>query len=181
MTDPERVPNTVAAVQNLPEGVAVIYRHFGKSDKLEEAEVLRRLTFERGQQFLIAEDPELVIKTGADGVHFRRNSLATLPALWRERCPAWIITMAGQKSGGVYDQAVSMLDAVFVSSIFESQSPSGGAPIGTQKLKDICNRLDVPVIALGGLTTTNAAQLVGTGAAGLAGVSGLACMKRSAI
>jgi len=59
MTDPTRVPDVVAAAQTLPYGAAIIYRHFGSAHKFIDAESLRQITFERGQQFLIGDDPEL--------------------------------------------------------------------------------------------------------------------------
>lgn len=155
----------------MPVGCAIIYRHFGKPGRHEEAVHLRRVTFERGQQFLIGQDPELAIAVGADGVHFRRDSALNLTSLWRARIPAWLITQAGQKSDTVFKQPVSALDALLISSIFDSESPSAGTAIGTEKLTGICEKLDVPVIALGGINAANAQHIIGTGAAGLAGIS----------
>lgn len=171
MTDPVRITDPVAAAHAMPIGSTVIYRHFGKCDRHEEAGRLRAVTLERRQQLLIGHDPELAIAAGADGVHFRRHSAPGLAALWRSRIPEWIITRAGLKSGAIFEQPVSALDAVFVSSIFESRSPSAGMPVGVEALTAICKKLDVPVIALGGIKPSNAGDLIGTGAAGLAGVS----------
>lgn len=173
MTDPKRLPDPLIAAQNLPEGAAIIYRHFGEDNRQNLAQQLRQITFARRQQFLVGHDPELAAAVGADGVHFRRGANTALPALWRRRCPDWIITMAGLKNGKAYAGKLSVLDALFVSSVFPSTSPSAGEPIGTKGLRSACKTHDVPVIALGGINSANAAQLVGTGAAGLAGISGI--------
>jgi len=53
------------------------------------------VTFKRQQQFLIGDDPQLAIEVGADGVHFRRDANVSAPTLWRQRCPDWLISMAG--------------------------------------------------------------------------------------
>ncbi len=173
MTDPERITDVLSAAQALPEGAALIYRHFGKEDRAAEAKALRRITFKRRQQFLIGNDPKLAIETGADGVHFARDAAVADSALWRTRCPDWLITMAGIKSGD-YTGDLDVLDGLFVSSVFESQSPSAGGAIGLKRFSNSVKALKAPVFALGGITAANAHELAGSGAAGLAGVSGFA-------
>ncbi len=138
---------------------------------MEEAKALRNITFARRQQFLIGNDPDLAIEIGADGVHFRRDAALVEPKLWRRRCPDWLITMAGIKSGN-YTGNLDVLDGLFISSVFDSQSPSAGNPIGIKQFSNITKALKVPVFALGGITAANAHELAGSGAAGLAGVSG---------
>ena len=173
MSDPDRIPNIYAAAKRLPYGAAVIYRHFGKAGHRDEAIRLRQITFARGQQLLIGADPKLAIEVGADGVHFRRDAEVALPNLWRRRCPDWIITMAGLKGGAEYRGDLTRLDGLIVSSVFASQSPSAGNPIGVEAFMAMCRDLPVSVIALGGIHSGNVGQLIGSGAAGLAGVSGI--------
>jgi len=129
MTDPKRMTDVVKAAKNMPRGAAIIYRHFGSAHRFVDAEALRQVTFERDQQFLIGADPELAIEVGADGVHFRRDAELDAPILWRQRCPEWLISMAGLKQGD-YNGDISVLDALFVSAVFKSRSPSAGEPIG---------------------------------------------------
>jgi len=169
MTDPVRAPDPIRIVQKLPEGCAVIYRHFGKP---EQADALRETTRERQQQLLIGNDPELAEQVGADGIHFSRDPKLTEPIRWREKHPEWIITMAGLKSGA-YLAPLDALDALFISSVFQSQSPSAGTPIGIDALKTRAAGLPVPLIALGGVTAGTAPQLINTGIAGLAAIEGL--------
>ncbi len=173
MSDPERLPDICAAAQRLPERAAIVYRHFGHHDRLKTVQRLRQITLARGQQLLIGADPVLAIEVGADGVHFKRDEAVALPMIWRARCPDWIITMAGLKNGRAYTGDISCLDGLFVSSVFESISPSAGAPIGVDAFKTLCKALPVPVIALGGIESGNARELIGSGAAGIAGVSGI--------
>lgn len=169
MTDPTRVENLVEVVRRLPKDCAVIYRHFG--DPIHARE-LRELTAKQERQLLIGNDPELAQDIGADGVHFTRDAALRGPIIWRERLPEWIITMAGLKEGA-YLAPLESLDALFVSSIFQSRSPSAGTPIDTAALKERAARLPVPIFALGGIDAGTAPQLMGTGAAGLAAIEGL--------
>ena len=150
MTDPERVSNIFSAAQKMPPGATIIFRHFGSAHKFVDAEALRQLTFERGQQLLIGDDPALAIEVGADGVHFRRDAKLEAPILWRQRCPDWLISMAGIKSGS-YQGDLSVLDGLLISSIFPSQSPSAGEPIGVERFTQSVRDLPAPVFALGGV------------------------------
>lgn len=173
MTDPQRVPDPLATAKKLPEGAAIIYRHFGRQGHRREAENLRQITFERKQQFLIGHDPVLAKQVGADGVHFRRDEAVQAPMRWRKKCPDWIMTMAGLKGDQTYGGDLSILDGLFVSSVFYSKSPSAGDPIGIDRFSKICRTLTVPVFALGGINQRTANQLINSGAAGLAGIDGL--------
>jgi thiamine-phosphate pyrophosphorylase len=169
MTDPDRVPDPVAVVRRLPKGCAIIYRHFGTPDHAEE---LREITRDRQQQFLIGNDPDLADTLGADGVHFTRDPKVADPIAWRAKRPDWIITMAGLKDDA-YLAPLDSLDALLVSSVFPSRSPSAGEPIGIDGLRDRAARLPVPIIALGGIDAGTAPALVGTGVIGLAAIEGL--------
>ena len=169
MTDPARMDNIVEVVARLPESCAVIYRPFGEP---KDAAALRDLTREQKRQFLIGNDPELAETLGADGVHFSRDETLRGPIKWRALKPDWILTMAGLKSGA-YLAPLDSLDALFISSIFPSQSPSAGTPIGAEALRRRAQALPVPLFALGGIDAGTAPQLIGTGTAGLAAIGGL--------
>lgn len=173
MSEPERTPDIEHLAKVMPRGSALIYRHFGADNRHAVAKRLRAITAECGVQFLIGADPELALAVQADGVHFRRDPALSRARDWREKQPGWIITQAGIKSGD-YDHDVSALDALFMSSVFSSKSPSSGTPIGLEGLSRACRTLPVPIIALGGITRETAPQLVGSGATGLAAIGGLA-------
>jgi len=156
-------------VSRLPKGCAVIYRHFGDP---KQAEGLRMITREQDRQFLIGNDPELAENISADGVHFARDANLGAPIKWRKKHPDWIITMAGLKTGA-YLAPLSHLDALFISSIFPSRSPSAGDAIGVAALTERTARLPMPIYALGGVDAGTAPQLMMSGAAGLAAIEGL--------
>lgn len=46
--------------------------------------------------------------------------------------------------------------------------PDAGAPIGIEGLRDICLSVTVPVVAIGGIDASNAAECIRAGAAGVA-------------
>lgn len=180
MTDPSVHTNIVDIARAMPKGAAIIYRHFGAQNFEAIAAELRHVTFARGQQLLIGNDPELAINCGADGVHFTRDAALTAPMLWRERCPDWLISMAGIKEtdgpdamgdGDYIDYGgdLSVLDGLLVSSVFASESSSAGKPIGVKRLLSIAAVLGAPIYALGGVNERTAEALEGCGLSGIAG------------
>lgn len=172
MTDPQRVKDLPADIARLPIGCAVIYRHFSEPKRRVTARLLRQTTKAQGQQLLIGGgDIELARAVGADGVHFKRDPTLLGPIQARRQDSGMIITIAGIKTGQ-YQAPLSCLDGLFISSIFPSRSPSAGQPIGIKRLQIICQSLDVPVFALGGISQKTAPELLGCGAYGFAAIGG---------
>jgi len=165
MTDPRKPEPEM----DWPGVVAVIYRHFGADSRQGVAERLRAETFAKGHKLLVGEDVELAMAVGADGVHFRRDATLSGPRLWRERCPDWLISMAGIKTGA-YAATLDVLDGLLVSSVFPSASPSAGMPIGVKGLRERAGALNVPIFALGGVNPHTVGTLAGLPIAGVAGV-----------
>ena len=64
--------------------------------------------------------------------------------------------------------------AVLLSAVFASRSPSAGPPLGVVRFQSLARSVRAPVIALGGINGRTARRLVATRAAGLAGVEGFA-------
>ncbi len=59
-------------------------------------------------------------------------------------------------------------DFVIAGTLFASGSKPGGATIGLDGLRAICSAMAIPVVAIGGITTANAAEAIRAGASGVA-------------
>ena len=171
LTDPDRVPDPIAVARTLPRGSGVIYRHFGHADRYATATGLAHMCAQRGLCFLIAADPDLAKSVGADGVHWPEARLPQSRA-WRDRFA--LQTASAHSRRAIWRAAEEGIDAVLVSSVFPSQSPSAGRPIGPTRLRTLAQTADLPVYGLGGITASNASRL--SSVAGLASVSGLAAV-----
>lgn len=171
MSDPERTPDILRSAAGLPFGSTMIYRHFGAENKYAVAKALRQICFVRNIQFLIGQDEGLAREIGADGLHLPERELVRAEVL-RARYPDWLLSGAVHRRGNL--RQCAGLDAAIVSPVFESQSPSAGRAIGVAGFTDIVRASDVAVFALGGVNAETALKLVGSGASGLAGVSGFA-------
>ena len=172
LTDPARTLDLAAAIARLPSGAAVVFRAFGAPDAAETARRLRRLTHKRGLKLLIGADWRLAAAVGADGVHLPQR-LMGLAARLRRRRPGWLITAAAHDGAAIVAGGRLRLDALLVSVVFASRSPSAVRPMGAVRFAALARRSKAPVIALGGVNDATAPRLRGSGAAGLAGVEGL--------
>ena len=170
MHDRDRTPDIEALTTRLPEGSALIYREAEGQHNVTLADRLRDITQANGVQFLIGGDPALASVIKADGVHLPRGRYKARDL--RKFRRDWIITQAAPKTDRPFP--TGGLDAVFVSSDFESNSPSAGEAIGVDELTNRAATLPCPVIALGGITAETAPSLIGSGASGLAAIDGLA-------
>lgn len=165
-TDPERTPDPVASAEKLPRGAAVVFRHFGAADRLETARGLARVARRRGLKLLIAADPALARRVGADGVHWPER---LLPSAER-----FGLTTVAAHSAEAAARAAMIADAIMLSPVFPSRSASATHPLGAFHASQIARASARPVIALGGVNAKTARMLVGRGFAGCAAIEALA-------
>lgn len=170
-TDPGRTPRPWEIAARMPAGSGVVYRAFGAGDAAETAARLRAVTRARGMVLLIGLNADLADRVEADGLHLPERALSAAYALSGRR-PGWILTGAVHSAAAA--RAARDLDAVVLSPIFPAGGPSAAKPaLGLAQLAQASGG-DTPVIALGGITASNAGELQGSGAHGLAAIGGMA-------
>lgn len=167
-TDPARTPDVLALARSLPRGAGLVYRAFGAADALAVARSLRAISRSRGLRLLIGADAKLAVRVGADGVHLPERLAHRALALKRAH-PSWIVTAAAHSPRSTRVRA----DALVVSAVFPSRSPSAGAPLGPVRLAILTRGAAAPVYALGGVNHKTARRLLPTGVVGVAAVEGL--------
>ncbi len=116
---------------------------------------------------LIADDPALARRVGADGVHWPE-------ARARRRLGGGLQTMAAHSPEALARAAELGMDAAVLSPVLASRSPASGAPLGLFRASRWARAAKLPVIALGGVNAQNARMFAQRGFSGLACVDGLA-------
>ncbi|HKB21164.1 MAG TPA: thiamine phosphate synthase [Gaiellaceae bacterium] len=115
--------------------------------------------------FVVNDDVEAALALGADGVHLGRDDPGAERALEQG-------LMLGTSASSV-DQATAgrRLGAAYIGAgpVWETPSkPNADPPIGLDGLREICKAVSIPVVAIGGIDATNAADCIAAGAAGVA-------------
>lgn len=163
-TDPVRTPDPSAIAQLLPRGAAVVFRHFGKSNRRSLARELAAICGERGLSLLIAADPDLAELVEAEGVHWPERRMP-------RRYLGFALETAAAHSGLALRRAATAgMDAAILAPVLPSLSPSAKATMGLHRGSWLARRAGLPVIALGGVNTRTGARLLGRGFAGVAAV-----------
>lgn len=168
-TDPQRTPDPLAVARLLPRGAGLVYRHFGAPGRAAMARALARTCRSRGLVFLIAADPELAQRVGADGVHWPERLLPER----REAGHGRLVTAAAHSAAALAAAAAYGADAGVLSPVFPTESASRHPPLGLFRASQIARAAALPVLALGGINAKTARRLAGRGFAGLVSVGAL--------
>ena len=171
-TDPARTPDPEAVIRRLPRGAGLVYRAFSDPRAVRTGRGLVRAARRRGLLILVGADPGLAALIGADGVHLPERRATSAPGVIRAR-PIWIVTAAAHSNAAIVRARRAGVDAVFVSPVFQSASPSAGRPLGALRFASLARHAGLPVYALGGVNARTAPLLAHTGATGVAAVEAL--------
>ena len=177
VTDPDRTPDPVALAERLPPGSGLIFRGFGRKGAAKTARQLAEIARRRGLILLIGAN---ALRAPAAGVHLPERMAHRAAALKRAR-PGATVTVAAHSAAALVRARRAGAHAALLSTVFESRSPSASRPLGAVRFAALVRRAGLPVYALGGVTTKNAPRLLGSGAAGLAMVEGLATVPGAAV
>ena len=170
MTDEARDADPFPLINSLPKGAGLIFRHYAHPARTDLACRVVTACRKSSLKCLIAGDPEIARKSGADGLHLPEYQLtwARYPAF---RPQNWLITGAAHSAFSLHRAEALNLDAVLLSPVFPTASHPGGKALGLMNFMKLCRTSSIPVIALGGVQAHQARRLKLAGAAGLAGIS----------
>jgi thiamine-phosphate pyrophosphorylase len=178
VTDDERLSDPHAAILALPPGSLVVLRALERELRISLATQLVRIARERRLKWIIADDPELAARLGADGAHFPERKIS-LAAHWRVRRPGWLITCAAHSLHACRRAKRAGASAVLLSPVFPTASHPGRPSLGRLRARLIACIARLPVYALGGVDAQTARQLASSPFVGLAAISGLAVQIRN--
>jgi thiamine-phosphate diphosphorylase len=134
-------------------------------ERIERGRPVAEAAREAGVTFFVNDDVEAALALNADGVHLGRSDegheLARAAGL-----------LLGVSAASVYE-AIAGADqgAAYVGAGPVWATPTkadAGAPIGLDGLAAICEAVDLPVIAIGGIDASNARDCIEAGAKGVA-------------
>jgi thiamine-phosphate pyrophosphorylase len=128
--------------------------------------------FSRGTttRVVINDRLDIAMGAGADGVHLGGESLP--PEVARAQAGAdFLIGVSCHSLEEALRAAAGEANYVLLGPVFETPSKLAyGPPLGLDKLAEAVGRLEIPVIALGGITVERIKGCFAVGAAGVAGI-----------
>ena len=140
-------------------------------DLLPVARRLRADTHTAGALFFVNDRLDLALAVDADGVHLGPDDLPVAAAR-RIAPPGFLIGHSADDPGGARAAVAAGADYIGCGTVFATRTKAdAGAAIGLGRLGEVARSVDVPVVAIGGVTVRNAPQVFAAGAAGCAVVS----------
>jgi thiamine-phosphate pyrophosphorylase len=131
-------------------------------------------TRENSVRVLVNDRLDVALAANAAGVHLGENSLPVeVVSEWRRSsgrldfqigasCHSLESARAAERGGADY---------VFFGPVFATPSKAAfGAPQGTERLREVCASVGIPVLAIGGVNAENARECIAAGAAGIAAI-----------
>ncbi len=120
---------------------------------------------ELGATFVVNDDVEAALRLGADGVHLGRSDSGAERAL-DEGLLLGLSAASAEEARDAERRGAGYVGAgpVWATPSKEDADP----PTGLDGLREICAAVAVPVVAIGGIDASNAADCIRAGAAGVA-------------
>lgn len=143
-----------------------------KEKFLEEALEMKKLCTKYQIPFIINDNVEIALKCKADGIHVGQSDMEA----------GNVRKLAGEHmiigvSVRTVEEAVTAekagADYLGVGAMFPTSTKLDAADVSYETLKEICNIVTIPVVAIGGINKNNIQELAGTGVAGIALVSAI--------
>lgn len=147
-------------------------KHLDDEEFLKEAIAMKQLCEQYHVPFIINDNVDIAIKCHADGVHVGQNDMDVKE----------VRSLVGDKmmigvSTQTLDQALKAqrdgADYLGVGSMFVTTTKLDALSVSFETLKDICESVDIPVVAIGGINKDNILQLSGSHVDGVALVSAI--------
>jgi thiamine-phosphate pyrophosphorylase len=131
---------------------------------VERGRATRSLCARHGVTFVVNDDVEAALMLGADGVHLGRSDEGADRA--KEQ---GLLLGLSASSLAEARAAAEHADYIGAGPVWETPSkPDADPAIGLDGLREICAATGIPVVAIGGIDATNAAECIRAGAAGVA-------------
>ena len=139
---------------------------------LEEAIQIKELCNKKNIPFVINDNVEVAIKSKADGVHVGQSDMEAGNV--RDLIgPDMILGVSAESVEQAIEAEKKGADYLGVGAVFPTGSKDDAETLSPELLKEICDAVSIPVVAIGGITKENIKGLKGKGAYGIAVISAI--------
>ena len=139
---------------------------------VKEAICIKEIAAKYNVPVVIDDDIYAVIEAGVDGVHIGQNDMDYVEArkllgdnkIIGMTAPSVSLAKKAEKLGADY---------IGAGAVFSTNTKKDTKPLELSTLKEICNSVSIPVVAIGGIDHSNVRELKGTDIDGVAVISAL--------
>ena len=139
---------------------------------LQEALEMKALCEKYHVPFFVNDNVEIAVKCKADGIHVGQEDMAA--AKVRQQVgDEMMIGVSVHSVEEALEAVKNGADCLGVGAMFSTATKTDADVLPKEVLKEICDAVDIPVVAIGGISKENMAELKGTGVDGVALVSAI--------
>ena len=144
-----------------------------KGEQLADACAIAQLCRQHGALFIVNDHVDLALVCGAGGVHLGQKDLpvADVRPFLRADFVIGVSTNNAQEAREAQAQGASY---VAVGSVFPTGSKAVTRPASPERLREVKEAVDIPVVAIGGIDESNIDQVLAAGADAVAVISAVA-------
>lgn len=139
---------------------------------LAEAKEIQKLCKEYGVPFVVNDEVSIAKDIDADGVHVGQSDMEAMDVR-KILGPDKIIGVSAQTVEQAIIAEKHGADYLGLGAVFTTGSKDDADDVSHETLKAICEAVSIPVIAIGGITKDNVAELAGSGICGVAVISAI--------
>ncbi len=151
-------------------------KNLGYVEFKKEALQIQSLCRDASVPFLIDDNVALAKEIDADGVHIGQSDMELLEAR-KILSPDKIIGVSAQTVEAALVAQRNGADYLGVGAVFATSTKDDAENVSHETLRDICNAVKIPVVAIGGITEKNMALLQNSGICGIAVISAIFAQK----
>ena len=153
-------------------GVTCVQLREKQLDILDEARQICALCHRYGVPFIVNDDLDVALASGADGVHVGQNDLP-VAEVRRRAGRRLIVGVSAHDPEQARLAEAGGADYLGAGAVFGSATKADATPLSYAGLQAVCRAVRIPVVAIGGVNACNIRELRGSGAAGAAVVSAI--------
>lgn len=139
---------------------------------LKEALKIRDICKKYNVPLIINDNVEIAIKAKADGVHVGQDDIS-VKAVRKMVGNDMIIGVSAHNVKEALEAEKNGADYLGAGAVFLTSTKSNAKKLPKNVLKDICQSVSIPVVAIGGINKSNMRELTGTGIDGVALISAI--------
>lgn len=161
-----------AALKNGATCVQLREKELDEKAFLEEAKEMAVLCRSYHVPFIVNDNVDIAIACGADGVHVGQDDMAASDVRARVG-ENMIIGVSAHTVEEALEAVKNGADYLGLGAVFSTSTKTDAGAMSHETLKAICDAVNIPTVAIGGISRNNLMQLAGSGVDGVAVVSAI--------